>query len=206
MQKRSELISYAMDFSSFLIRKVDNINSIILHGSISRGDFDDESDIDLFIDTTNKRLEMDVKKIKEEYYKSENYRKWKLMGVEREISLIVGDLKSKEWSDLRRAMTTTGIILYSKFKSDIEEVNQYVLFSIENVKPDKKRVAIHRKLYGFTSNKKKFSGIIDEIRGVKLGKNIILVPMEHSQKIKDYLKSKKVVPKIYDLWSYNLIS
>jgi len=52
MLSQNEIIAYAMDFCSYLISKIDKgINSIILYGSIVRGDFDEESDIDLFIDT-----------------------------------------------------------------------------------------------------------------------------------------------------------
>ncbi|PIN91399.1 hypothetical protein COU57_00840 [Candidatus Pacearchaeota archaeon CG10_big_fil_rev_8_21_14_0_10_32_14] len=201
MQKRNESISYAMDFSSYLIKSVEGIERIILHGSISRGDFDEKSDIDLFIDTTNKKLEKTISKLKEDYSKTEVYKKWKLKGIEMKISIIVGKLEDKEWANLKRAITTTGILLYGKLKSNVEKTNQYILFSIENIRPDKKRVAIHRKIYGYTFNGKKVPGLIDEINGIKLGKNIILVPAQYSHKIKDYLKSKKVVPKIYDLWS-----
>ena len=201
MQKRNELISYAMDFCSYLIRNVEGIDKIILHGSVSRGDFDNKSDIDLFIDTSNKKLEKDVARLKENFFKTEIYKNWKLKGMDREISILIGKLDSKEWANLKRAIISTGILIYGKYISNVEKTNQYVLFSIENIKPDKKRVAIHRKLYGFTQKKKKYLGLIDEVEGIKLGKNIVLIPAQHQQKIKDYLKSKKVVPKIYDLWS-----
>ena len=54
--ERNELIAYAMDFASYLESKIEGINRIILHGSVSREDFDEESDIDIFIDTKEKNL------------------------------------------------------------------------------------------------------------------------------------------------------
>ena len=68
MPEKNKLISYAMDCASYIISKVEDINRIILHGSITRGDFDKESDIDLFIDTKNKKLEKTIGVILEKYY------------------------------------------------------------------------------------------------------------------------------------------
>jgi len=51
---KSKLIAYAMDFASFLIQKIkniDNINNIILFGSVAREEADKTSDIDIFIGT-----------------------------------------------------------------------------------------------------------------------------------------------------------
>lgn len=200
MLNRQDLISYAMDFSSYLIRNTEKIDKIILHGSISRGDFDKNSDIDIFIDSSNKNAEREIKKIEDNFYKTDIYKKWKLKGEVNEISLIIGRLDNEEWKDLKRAIISTGILLYGKYNSNIQNMNNYVLFVFENIKPESKRVFIHRKLFGFKTGKKKYSGLIEEIKGIKIGKNSILVNSEHAKKIKDLLKSKKITPKIYDIW------
>ena len=190
-----------MDFASYLVKKVPDINRIILYGSVPRGDFDEDSDVDLFIELLDKKKENKIKKIEEGYYKTETYNKWKLKGVDRNLSIIIGDLDGREWKDLKRAIINTGVILYGKYKSDIEKIHSYVLFVLENIKPDKKRIAIFRKLFGFKIKGKSYQGLIDKIKGIKIGKSSILVPLENSNIIKDYLKSKNVTPKIYDLWS-----
>ena len=49
------LISYAMDFTSFLLEKTsfnDKIRNIILFGSVARSEESPNSDIDIFIDIT----------------------------------------------------------------------------------------------------------------------------------------------------------
>ena len=53
---KSDLISYASNFVSFLLKyEISNeINKIILFGSVATGSFDKESDIDLFIDIKEK--------------------------------------------------------------------------------------------------------------------------------------------------------
>ncbi len=57
------LIAYALDFSSFLIdtaKVTDKIKRIMLFGSVARGDFTKESDIDLFIDTDEESIEDEI--------------------------------------------------------------------------------------------------------------------------------------------------
>ena len=144
MLERNKLIAYAMDCGSYIISKVEGIDRIILHGSVTRGDFDDKSDIDLFIDTKDKKIEKEINTAFENYYKTDTYKKWTLKGVNNIISIIVGKLDSEEWKDLKRAIMNTGFLLYGKYKAEAEKVNHYTLISFENIKPDKKRVGIYR--------------------------------------------------------------
>ncbi len=199
MQQKNELIAYAIDFASYLISKIDGINRIILHGSIARGDFDEESDVDLFVDTKEK--EEKINKITDNYYKTKKFEEWKLKDISNKFSIIIGELDSKEWQELKRSIINTGIVLYGKYKSEVEKINQYTLFSFENIKPDKKRITIFRKLYGFKIGKKQYLGIVNKINAIKVGKGCLLVPAEHVNKLKKYFQEKKVAVKIYDLWS-----
>jgi len=199
MPQKNELIAYALDFASYLLSKADGINRIILHGSIAKGDFDEESDVDLFIDTKEK--EEKINKIADNYCKTQKFKEWELKGISNKISIIVGELDSREWQELKRSIINTGIILYGKYKSEVEKINQYVLFSFENIKPDKKRIAIFRKLYGFKIGKKQYLGVTNKINAIKVGKGCLLVPVEHINELKKYFQEKKVAVKLYDLWS-----
>jgi predicted nucleotidyltransferase len=201
MQKNNKLISYAMDFASYLILKSEDINQIILHGSVSRGDFNENSDVDIFIDTNKKNSDKKIDLITENYYKTNKFKEWKLKGIENPFSVIVGGLNDKEWKDLKRAIINTGITLYGKYKENVEKVNQYVVLTFENIKPEKKRVAVHRKLFGFGKGKKRYSGEVEKSKAIRIGKGVILVPVENIKKIKEYLRKKKVQFKIYDFWS-----
>ena len=198
---KNELIAYTLDFISYVISKTENIEKIILYGSVARGDNDEESDIDLFFDVHNKKFEKKIKKIIEGYYKTRKFNDWKLKGIENSFSVIAGDLESDEWKDLKRAIINTGIILYGKYKGEVEKTNQYVMLSFENIKPEKKRVAVYRKLFGFSNKNGKYVGDVKKARGVRIGKGVIIVPIENMDKIKDYLKMKKINVKIYDIWS-----
>lgn len=206
MQEKNKLIAYALDFVSYALSKIENINKIILHGSVARGDNNGESDIDLFFDSNDKKLEKKIKKIIEDYCKTKKYHEWELKGIENPFSVIVGKLDSAEWKDLKRAIIDTGIILYGKYKGEVEKINQYVLLSFENIKPEKKRVVVYRKLFGFSNGKDKYAGEVEKAGGVRVGKGVVIIPVENIEKIKGYLKIKKISVRIYDIWSDSKIS
>lgn len=203
MAEKNELISYAIDFASYLISKKKGINRIILFGSISRGDFNEDSDVDLFIDIigSDKKEEESIGKILDNYYNTKKFKEWKLKGIANTINLMIGRLDSENWKDLKRSIINTGIVLYGKYKSEVEKINQYSLFSFENIKPDKKRIAVFRKLFGFKFGKKEYPGLIDKMNAVRVGKGSILVPSEHANELKRYFQGKKVRVSLYDLWS-----
>jgi predicted nucleotidyltransferase len=206
MMEKNEIISYAMDFASYVISKVEGIESILLYGSVSRGDFTKNSDIDLFFDTKEKMVEDKIKKLLENYRETRRSKEWKLKGLDYEISVIVGDLNSNEWKDLKRAITNTGTILYGKYKSKVEKINQYVIISFEKIRPEEKRVSLHRSLFGFKTSKKHYSGLIDKYRGKKIGKGTIIIPAEYAQEIKSLFDKLKIPVKIYDVWSDDKIT
>ena len=201
MTKRNELIAYAMDFTAYLLSKLEGVDRIILHGSVARGDFDEESDVDLFVDSSKKNIDKKINKMLDDYYDTARFREWKLKGIENSISIIAGRLDSNKWKDLKRAIMNTGYILYGKYKAEAEKVYHYSLFSFENIKPDKKRVAIFRKLFGFKIGKKKFLGTVYEFNGKRISKGSVLIPIEHVNELRNYLQEKRASFKIYDFWS-----
>ncbi|MEW6408445.1 MAG: nucleotidyltransferase domain-containing protein, partial [Patescibacteria group bacterium] len=79
---KSDLVSYASNFSSFILRDEisEEINYIILFGSTITGKFDEESDIDIFIDI-NPLKEKKLKNLLELYNKSEDCEKYRLNGI-----------------------------------------------------------------------------------------------------------------------------
>ncbi|MBS3071954.1 nucleotidyltransferase domain-containing protein [Candidatus Pacearchaeota archaeon] len=200
MVSQNELIAYAMNFASYLISKLDSIDRIILHGSVARGDFDEDSDIDIFIDANNK-FEERINKIIKNYYNTINYKEFELKGIKNEISTIIGKLDNQEWKSLKRAIVNTGVILYGKYKAEVEKIHQYVLISFENIKPEKKRVSTFRKLFGFKIGNKSYAGMTEEINGKRIGKGSLMVPIEKANIIIKYLKEKKVAFVIYDIWT-----
>ena len=204
MKDQTQLIGYALSFASFLLdSKIgDKINKIILFGSVARGDFNPESDIDLFIDA-DKRLEKEINNLLLLFKFSEAQKVWEMKKVTNGLSLKVGSLS--QWG-LRREVISSGIILYGKFQELPEKTKYYALFQIES---GNKKVAhqmrIWRKLYGYTQKigKKRytFKGLIDQFQGRKLGKAVFIVPMENRRKVIVFLNKSKVKYSIHELWS-----
>ena len=61
-----ELISYALDFASFIVqnlKELDKVQSIILFGSAARDEAEKDSDVDIFVEVTSneKNIEKEVK-------------------------------------------------------------------------------------------------------------------------------------------------
>ncbi|MFH1631283.1 MAG: nucleotidyltransferase domain-containing protein [Candidatus Aenigmatarchaeota archaeon] len=201
--KQNELISYALDFVSLLVEdsRSDKINKIILFGSVARGDFDHESDIDLFIDITEnadfveKRLAL--------FESSEMNRLWRLKGINNKISIKKGKLLK---SSLKRSIISNGIILYGKYKEVPEKLQHWLLIKMNFDKLSRKiSISLWRKLYGYEQkvNEKRYisKGLIEKNGGKRLEKNIIIIPIEKRKKFLEFITKNKINHTISEIWS-----
>lgn len=196
---KNNRIAYAAAFCSFLIERLDNIRSVILFGSVSRGVSDKESDIDIFIDTPSGSTGR-VNRVLDEFYKSKINELWRLKGIKNPISLIAGDIEKKEWADLKRSIITDGIVLYGKYKSEPEKLAHYVLFSYNNVKEPKKRVNLHRKLFGYNVGGRRYDGVVSKSGGIRHGSGSFSVPVEKYKEVNAIFRELKVTPAVIEIW------
>lgn len=199
--RKNLLIAYAEDFASYLLseRYLENyeIRNIILYGSVARGDFKKDSDIDVFVDVdTDERLKGYVKNTIKNFYDSLWFKKWKRLGIKNPISCLVGRIE--EWKDLERSIISNSIVLYGSYKPQIKG-KVMSLFSIEGVKPESKRVFTNRKLFGYKRYGKKYLGLVEIYKGEKIGRGCFLVPIESSQKILQFLRKNKINVKIREV-------
>ena len=200
--KQEVLIAYSMSFSSYILENIDGIRSIVLFGSVARGKFDTESDIDIFIDVQNltKQKEKEIKIIASQFFETETYKKWKLKGVDLEISPIIGDLKSSEWESLYLSVCSEGIQLYGKYQSSPENLKHYVIFSYSKIKNNKKRINVYRKLFGYVVGGKKYQGLVKKINGRKIGSGVFLVPIEDSKKVRKMFEDLNIQIQMCEVW------
>lgn len=201
-----KLIAYAQDFVSFLLQNLDKdgdkIKQIILFGSVTREEENKKSDIDIFIDINDKKIEDKINNIKEDFYKSLKVKKyWNLLGINNEINCSIGILE--EWDSLKRSLIANGILLFGKYKDKLK-TSPYCLFIIRPGKIRNKNISIWRKLYGYTQKvgKKKYikKGLIKEYNGKKLANGIFITPLQYSQKIASFLKKNKFKHEIIPIW------
>lgn len=195
--KLNEVIAYTMDFCSYLFDKepalMDNIKTIILFGSGARGELEKDSDIDLFFETKERDedLEEKIEALKEDFYTSSKYKNyWELIyGSDYPLSIKTGDIKS--WSSLYPALILEGKVIYGNFSSGNYEGQRKILFSWENVK-GKNRINLHRNLFGYNYNDKKYPGLMEKYNGYRLSKGSILVPIEAREDFREVFKKFKI--------------
>lgn len=198
-----ELISYALDFASFLVQNIkdkNKINAIILFGSVARNEATKESDIDIFIDTNDKKLEDEAIKIKEKFFDSVKFKDyWKLLGVKNEINIISGILD--KWK-LRDSMLGSSIILYQHYSPKLEKGNNKVILSWGNIKPDSKRVMLNKKIFGYNYYGKKYHGLLEKYSGNKIGSNVLLINTEHLNLFLEVFHGFKIPVRILRVFEY----
>ena len=204
--KSNNLIAYSMDFTSFVLQKTkykDKIKSIILFGSVAREEEIEGSDIDLFIDVTDKSstIEDEMVMIREKFLESSKFKNyWKLLGIKNEIKLNVGDIR--EWKELQPSVLSNGITLYGKYKQELKEGRHKAYFIWENIKPNAKRVLFNKQVFGYRQNKKSYKGLLEKLEGERLGKGSIAVPLEHALVFVKLLRKFGITFKIKKILEY----
>jgi predicted nucleotidyltransferase len=202
-----ELISYAMDFASFLMQNLkekdkEKIKSIILFGSVAREEATKKSDIDFFVDVflENKALEKSILKIKDKFFNSVKFKDyWKLFDVKNEINIIVGKLK--KWK-LRDSMLGSSVILYQGYSPKLEDGKNKVLLFWSVIDNNSKRVMLNKKLFGYSHYGKKYKGLLEVYDGIKLGTNVILISVEQLNLFLKEFRKFKVKVKIKRIFEY----
>jgi len=204
MKSKNLLRALAYSFISYMIEKIEleNIDRIILFGSVARGDASQDSDIDIFIDTKNKGLKKEIDEILANFYKSFIYKDyWKLVGVENDIKCIVDTLNN--WK-LKRSIISEGITLFDK---TVEKINgkYYSLIKISVKGGANRKLRLWRMIYGYKQKigKKHYysEGLINKCGGKKISSGVFIIPLSKSQFILNMLKKEKISHSIIEFCS-----
>ena len=200
--KTSDTQIYASTFASFLMRKlgdkIKDIDRVILYGSVAKGNAMKTSDVDIFIDT-KKDLKKEVSDIIDEFYKSREALLFKARGIENEINVKTGELKN--WKDLHRSITSTGITLWGRYEEREKPIGSKhkIIFYWDKI--DRNRGAFLNKIYGFKSGEKRYPGLLEKINGMKIGKSNIIIPIEYKEEIIRLLKKYGVHSKAIEVFT-----
>lgn len=201
-----ELVSYAMDFVSFLMQNLksnekEKVRSVILFGSVARGEANKDSDVDIFIDVIDEKLDSSIKKIKNDYFNSVKYLKyWKLLNINNEINLIIGKLN--EWK-LKDSMLGNSYILYQGYSPKLENGTNKVILYYETPEKNSKRVMLNKQIFGYNHYSKFYKGILEIYNGKKLGSNVLLIPTENLNLFLKIFHKYKVAVRIKRIFEYN---
>jgi hypothetical protein len=149
--------------------------------------------------------DVDTDSILDSFYESIFYKRyWKLLGIDNELSVKSGKLE--EW-DLKESVISHGICLYGKYMSELDG-KLYSMFLIDVSGKQNEKLKIWRKIYGYKQKvgKKEYSknGLLAELNGIRLGPSVIAVPLDESNKMRQFLSKNKVNHKIVDILSDGL--
>lgn len=195
-------IAYAQNALSFIFLQnevKDKINSAYLYGSAVRGELSKESDIDIFIDCGpehEKDVEAMAKSAVSMFYSSNDFNKWKIFKFTPRISIQVGQFM--RW-ELKTSILAEGILLYSK-KPERLPATRKVLFTLQLPKKKKNYLNLTRALYGRKEHGYKEHGFLKEVRGDKIGSNVIIIPKESQQKTMQLLQSRAISYSMKEIW------
>jgi len=114
--KRADLIGYAHAYLSFVLPRLKTkVKDIILFGSVARGDFGPESDVDLFFNGITeeeaKKLEWELKSLQKLFTTSKIQELWEQKGITNAITVKAGVLE--QW-ELRGSLLAEGLLLQGK--------------------------------------------------------------------------------------------
>lgn len=175
-----------------------NLRNIILFGSVSRGDYNENSDINIFIDIKNIKFQLKVKDI---LNKVVNDYENEVGNVKFRFNIIVSDLSLEKWNSLKKEIKKSYKILYSDNNNGNKGINKIldkkIIISYDIKKLNQKdKVSFLRRLYGYKQivNNKKYvqRGLLDDISGKKLGVNSILIYNSEKDKIIILFKKYKI--------------
>jgi len=190
----SDLISFAYQYISFLMGRLSleeqaRIHSVILFGSTARKQGGYDSDIDLFIESRDKRMKKLVARLTTEFYDAELYKRyWRSRGIKNEIHPICDELKN--WPSLRQSIVNDGQVLYGKYTAPLNGGTPLLLIWWDPILNQTKRVLMAKQLFGWTLHGKKVRGLLT--KSDKLGPNTVMVPLEQSTQVQDLLKKQGI--------------
>ena len=176
------------------IKKITGTVSIVLFGSFSRGEYDEGSDIDLLVVFKNKKdLDRGLSEIYRITAKSDLFFQ--------AIGLTLEELKK---SPLLGTALREGKICYisqdaEKLPTPTRKPYALVTYTTANLNP-KERVIFTQDLEGRRKGKYTYNGFIHKIGGYKVGRGVVMVPLESLKTLTEHLEEKKIDYVIRHVW------
>lgn len=177
------------------IKEIEGTIGVILFGSYSRGDYDEESDIDLLVVFKDKReLDNGLREIYKTTAESDLF--FQVIG------LTIDELKD---SPLLESALREGKIYYAEesvkeLLTPTHKPYALVTYTLGNLTP-KEKVIFTQKLEGRGKGRYKYDGLIHKLDGYKVGKGVVMVPLENLKTLTDDLERKGLDYVIRYVWT-----
>jgi len=200
-----EIFRYAVLAAAHLVSglsedELKRVRKVLLFGSVARFVASEKSDIDIFFDISgSKRFQLALRsklnKIGDQFYLTNAALGFKSKGIDNELSIKVGKLE--EWKELAQSISFHGIVLYGKYTAKPPDTKSYTILSWES---PRNKGALLNKLYGYRANNKRYPGLLEKTKGVKLGKAVVMVPAQSKNAFIDVLEKYRVNYSQHDVW------
>lgn len=199
---RELLISYAVAFVSFLMRQPELgggvVRSIYLFGSVARGDFTQDSDVDVFIDTERENepvLASAVKKATKNFLHSDERKKFLVLGIRNEMDVKYGNVK--EW-DLFTSIQKEALVLFSSSVSVFFRKHFFV--EVKPIANIAKRNKVIRALAGRKERNRKERGLVSSMGGTVIDSRHYFIPAEKVGAVTQLFAKEKVLYELREMW------
>lgn len=191
----NKIVAFAANALSFVFldkQLFGKIKNVYLFGSAVRHELGPESDIDLFVDCEAKDEDFVRKGFEaglQTFYSSRDYEKWRLLGLKNKFSVHAGNLE--EW-ELKSSVLAEGLLLYGTPKVLKAKGERKVFFVISLPKQKAKYLRLKRQLEGRKEKYLKTKGLLEELKGTKLGPNVYAIPKEHQKQLMEFFEANKI--------------
>jgi len=193
--------AYAADFVSYLLQKLTSdelaaVEQIVLFGSAARAEATAESDVDLLVQTSSREpLRKRIIKLVEDFEASARVRDhWKMLGVRLPLSVKVG--QPTDWDVVPAAIAEHGRVLYGPYRPQAGRGRSGAVFCWENITSPRVRVNLFRNLFGYLSHGKRYPGLVQQLKGQRLTKGAIWIPVEHLTQIQKLFRTNGVTYRV----------
>jgi len=177
------------------IKTVEGVVGVVLFGSYSRGDYDEGSDVDFLVVFDDRNA---LYKGREEVYKATSQSDLFFQV----LCLTVDELKG---SPLLESTLREGKIYYAnedvkKLLTPTHKPFALITYSTANLNA-KERVLFTQKLEGRGKGKYRYEGLVGELGGYKVGRGVMMIPIENLKTITQHLEKKGINYVIRHIWA-----
>ena len=177
------------------IERVDGVIGVILFGSYSRGDFDEGSDIDLLVIFRNKKKLGDHLR---GIYKITSESNLFFQVIALTLNELIG-------SPLLQPVLREGKIYYAdentkRVLTPVHKPYALITYNTTSLCP-RERVKFSQRLEGRGKGKYTYDGLIQKMEGFKVGRGVLMVPLENLKALTDYLEEEKINYIVRYVWA-----
>lgn len=176
------------------IKTVRGIIGVVLFGSYSRGDYEEGSDIDLLVIFQDRdRLRRNQNEIYRITAKSDLF-----------LQAIILTLEELRKSALLKSVMRDGKIYFADKEvrtllTPIHKPYALITYTSSNLSP-KERVTFTQKLGGRGKGKYRYDGLLGKLKGYKVGRGVIMIPIENMNILTEFLDEKGINYVVRHIW------